>query len=93
LNPAMETAGQPPTTTKCVPRDYQLQCVEHTSKENTIVNMPTGTGKTLVASLAIDAFRNKWKALFVVPSCPLVPQQAKNKGLLLKTPRMDGRIL
>lgn len=60
------------------PRDYQLQCLEKIKKGNTIISMPTGGGKTLVAVLALDHFLAKrGKAIFAVPTRVLVEQQAK----------------
>mmetsp|Transcript_87212 Transcript_87212/g.182516 ORF Transcript_87212/g.182516 Transcript_87212/m.182516 type:complete len:833 (-) Transcript_87212:565-3063(-) len=58
-------------------RPYQKECVQRILQGNTIVNMPTGTGKTLVAVKAIDHFRKTGKALFLVPTRALVSQQAQ----------------
>eukprot|EP00927_Polykrikos_kofoidii_P015842 TRINITY_DN17096_c0_g2_i1.p1 TRINITY_DN17096_c0_g2~~TRINITY_DN17096_c0_g2_i1.p1 ORF type:complete len:1092 (+),score=207.80 TRINITY_DN17096_c0_g2_i1:83-3358(+) len=58
------------------PRPHQLACLERVKKKNTIVNMPTGTGKTLVAVLTIEEFRDRGKVIFLVPTRPLVDQQA-----------------
>uniref|UniRef100_A0A7S1AC91 RNA helicase n=1 Tax=Noctiluca scintillans TaxID=2966 RepID=A0A7S1AC91_NOCSC len=58
------------------PRPHQLECLQHVVRENTIINMPTGTGKTLVGVLAIDHFRGRGKVMFLVPTRPLVTQQA-----------------
>eukprot|EP00930_Biecheleria_cincta_P023734 TRINITY_DN17092_c0_g1_i2.p1 TRINITY_DN17092_c0_g1~~TRINITY_DN17092_c0_g1_i2.p1 ORF type:complete len:747 (-),score=120.10 TRINITY_DN17092_c0_g1_i2:302-2542(-) len=59
------------------PRSHQLECVRHVIQRNTIVNMPTGTGKTLVAVLTIDHFRESGKVMFLVPTRALVTQQAE----------------
>lgn len=61
------------------PRDYQLQCLEKIKRGNTIINMSTGGGKTLVAVLAFDHFlaANRGKAIFAVPTRVLVEQQAQ----------------
>eukprot|EP01063_Lacrimia_lanifica_P028502 TRINITY_DN4167_c0_g1_i5.p1 TRINITY_DN4167_c0_g1~~TRINITY_DN4167_c0_g1_i5.p1 ORF type:complete len:1076 (+),score=368.29 TRINITY_DN4167_c0_g1_i5:76-3303(+) len=67
----------PPTLT---PYRYQLECLEQVAAQNTIVNMPTGTGKTLVAALAAGYYITRVepakKVLFVVKDLPLVDQQA-----------------
>ncbi|KAL5255774.1 hypothetical protein ACHWQZ_G011113 [Mnemiopsis leidyi] len=42
--------------TDFVPRDYQIEMLNRAKKENTIVMMPTGTGKTFVAVLLIKHF-------------------------------------
>lgn len=62
---------------KLEPRPQQQECRERTREQNTIVNMPTGVGKTLVAVLCIDDFRRKGKVIFIVPTRPLVSQQAE----------------
>lgn len=59
------------------PWPHQLECLQRAVAENTIVNMPTGTGKTLVAVLAIDHFRTSGRIIFLVPTRPLVLQQAE----------------
>ena len=62
-----------------VPRAYQTECLELVKTQNTIVNMPTGSGKTLVAILAIDHFRRTYpqkKILFIAPTQALADQQA-----------------
>ena len=61
-------------------RDYQKKCYERAKKENTIVHLPTGKGKTLIAVRLIDHFLRlspQKNALFLVPTRILVEQQAK----------------
>eukprot|EP01062_Namystynia_karyoxenos_P045672 TRINITY_DN3397_c0_g1_i3.p1 TRINITY_DN3397_c0_g1~~TRINITY_DN3397_c0_g1_i3.p1 ORF type:complete len:1062 (+),score=296.77 TRINITY_DN3397_c0_g1_i3:72-3257(+) len=61
------------------PRPYQREAFEACVSQNTIVCIPTGTGKTKIAAMCVrhflDAHRGR-KALFVVPTRPLVAQQA-----------------
>ena len=42
--------------TDFIPRDYQIEMLNRAKKENTIVMMPTGTGKTFVAVLLIKHY-------------------------------------
>lgn len=65
-------------------RPYQVRVVEDVGQDNAIVKMPTGSGKTLVAAECIrrclsqrarDQSEKKW-AVFFVPTCDLVEQQA-----------------
>ena len=61
-------------------RPYQEACVEHAIAENTIINLGTGLGKTLIAVKLIDHFRRLnpgLHVLFVVPNTALVRQQAE----------------
>lgn len=61
-------------------RSYQEQIVEQVQHENAIIKMPTGSGKTFVASEIIKRHfsrRPSTKALFLVPTVDLVDQQAK----------------
>ena len=55
-------------------RAYQLRMVTVAEKVNTVVVLPTGAGKTLVAAELIK--RRGGKSLFLVPTCMLVEQQA-----------------
>eukprot|EP00927_Polykrikos_kofoidii_P036431 TRINITY_DN3075_c1_g1_i1.p1 TRINITY_DN3075_c1_g1~~TRINITY_DN3075_c1_g1_i1.p1 ORF type:complete len:764 (+),score=129.21 TRINITY_DN3075_c1_g1_i1:301-2592(+) len=66
-------------------RQYQKDCVDQILKENTIVVLPTGSGKTLVAVKCIDHLRLKAReervsgsdrVMFIVPTVDLVYQQA-----------------
>eukprot|EP00392_Amoebophrya_sp_AT5.2_P013022 g13133.t1 len=71
-------------------RPYQLRLVEEIGDNNAIAKMPTGAGKTLLAAECIRrrlaesappsqeaGHKLKRKALFLVPTCDLVSQQAK----------------
>lgn len=59
-------------------RAYQLEMFEHSMKANTIVVMETGTGKTHVAGLRIEAELKRTptkQVWFTAPTKPLVQQQ------------------
>ena len=61
-------------------RPYQQECFERAKKQNTIVNLDTGFGKTLIAARLVEHFldTNPTKRIaFLVPTRPLVEQQAE----------------
>jgi CRISPR/Cas system-associated endonuclease/helicase Cas3 len=64
-------------TTALTPRPYQLEAVEEAMKKNTLINIMTGGGKTLIAAIVIDKFikLSKKTICFLVPSRALVDQQ------------------
>ncbi|KAL3665345.1 hypothetical protein V7S43_009384 [Phytophthora oleae] len=61
-------------------RDYQLTIAEKALYHNTMVSLPTGLGKTLVAAVVMYNFY-RWfptgKIVFMAPTKPLVAQQIK----------------
>ncbi|CAM9122430.1 unnamed protein product, partial [Ectocarpus fasciculatus] len=60
------------------PRDYQLEAARTAIAQNTIVNMETGRGKTLIAAMVAQRYLSQYptkKVLFVVPTVALVSQQ------------------
>lgn len=62
------------------PRKYQLEAFQEACKANRIINLPTGTGKTLVATMLIDHFLGRFPnrvVLFCVNTVALVRQQAR----------------
>merc|ERR1712087_523009 len=65
--------------TKMIPRPYQKEAFQKRISQNTIVLLPTGLGKTLIAIMVIDHYlaqKPKKKILFIVPTVALVKQQA-----------------
>lgn len=59
------------------PREYQEKILETCKKENCLVVLPTGTGKTLISiMLAVDQFKKfpLKKILILAPTRPLVEQ-------------------
>jgi endoribonuclease Dicer len=66
-----------PVTLK--PRPYQLELLELARKENVIINLETGMGKTLIAILLIQHMKPvepEKKAIFLCNQVALVIQQA-----------------
>ena len=60
-----------------VPREYQQRIFETASEKNTLVVLPTGLGKTLVALLLSIERLKKFptsKIIFLAPTKPLVEQ-------------------
>ena len=59
-------------------RDYQYEIVEECIHQNTLICLPTGSGKTLIAAVVMMNFR-KWypegKIIFMAPFRTLVTQQ------------------
>jgi ERCC4-related helicase len=68
------------------PRSYQSHILETCKKDNCLVVLPTGTGKTLIAiMLAIDHFTKNplQKILILAPTRPLIEQHMKSFKELL----------
>ena len=65
--------------TSLVPRNYQIEAVSVAIAGNTVINMDTGGGKTLIAVIVMDFFLsiNNKAVCFVVPTRALVSQQAQ----------------
>jgi hypothetical protein len=61
-------------------RADQIEAVDKCLAGNHIINMPTGSGKTLISVKIVDHFlqmRPDKNVVFVVPTCALVRQQAR----------------
>ncbi|XP_057374674.1 endoribonuclease Dicer-like [Daphnia carinata] len=67
------------------PRNYQLELYQYASRENTVVYLPTGSGKTMIAVLLIRDMAPQVKKplteggrriIFLVPTVILAKQQA-----------------
>ena len=81
-------------------RDYQLEISNRALFENTLVSLPTGLGKTLIAAVIMYNYYRwfpKGKVVFCAPTRPLVTQQIKAcydiMGIPAKhTAEISGRI-
>lgn len=65
-------------------RSYQLEALEKAMKQNTIVFLETGSGKTLIAVMLLRSYAHflrrptqSYLAIFLVPTVVLVTQQAE----------------
>ncbi len=67
-----------PHSDKYPERDYQLSITRSSILQNTLVSLPTGLGKTLIAAVVMYNFY-RWfpngKIVFLAPTRPLVTQQ------------------
>ncbi|CAH0474759.1 unnamed protein product [Peronospora belbahrii] len=73
-------------------REYQLTIAEKALYHNTLVSLPTGLGKTLVAAVVMYNFY-QWfptgKIVFMAPTKPLVAQQIKACHEIMGIPLSD----
>ncbi|MDO8517481.1 MAG: helicase-related protein [Nanoarchaeota archaeon] len=80
---------------KINPRDYQQKIFEKCIKDNCLVVLPTGTGKTLIAiMLAVERFKQfpLEKVLILAPTRPLVEQHFNSFKKILPEDWADMQI-
>ncbi|XP_073032399.1 endoribonuclease Dicer homolog 2-like [Primulina eburnea] len=71
-----------------VARSYQLEALEKALKQNTIVYLETGSGKTLIAIMLLRSYAHLLRkpspfiAVFLVPTVVLVAQQGESVAML-----------
>ena len=74
----------PPSRREVPHTNHQPQVFVRACSANSVIVLPTGVGKTLVAALAVAQMRrlnpSKW-VVFLTETCPLAEQQ----GLYLRT--------
>ena len=61
-------------------RDYQVECFVESLQRDLVAVLPTGAGKTLIASMLLKRMKElnpEKMGLFIVDRIPLVFQQAK----------------
>lgn len=70
-------------------RDYQVNIAGSCSKRPTLVVLPTGMGKTVVAILVMaDRMGDGRKMLLLAPTKPLVAQHAKSLTTFMRSPNL-----
>ncbi|KAL8159220.1 hypothetical protein V2J09_000757 [Rumex salicifolius] len=75
--------SSPTLQTLPIARSYQLEALEKAIKQNTIVFLEAGSGKTLIAVMLLRSHSHllkqssSYKAVFLVPTVVLVTQQAQ----------------
>ena len=90
--PAMSTEWIYPIHKDYPIRDYQLEISETAIFANTLVSLPTGLGKTLIAAVVLYNYY-RWfptgKVIFLAPTLPLVDQQMKACYDIMGIPASD----
>jgi Fanconi anemia group M protein len=74
-------------------RAYQEVIAASASKANTMVVLPTGLGKTVIAAMVASRKLQEGKVLFLAPTRPLVEQHLSTFDDLLEMPRVDMKIM
>jgi Fanconi anemia group M protein len=77
-------------------RQYQHEITATAIQHNTLVSLPTGLGKTLIASVVMYNFY-RWfptgKVIFLAPTLPLVNQQVEACYRIMGIPASDTAVL
>ena len=85
-----------PTRDEYPIRQYQLEMTETALFHNTLVSLPTGLGKTLIAAAVLHNF-HRWFptgiTIFLAPTNPLVNQQVQACGSIVNLPAKATAVL
>jgi ERCC4-related helicase len=85
-----------PIHPKYAKREYQVEMSQSALFENTLVSLPTGLGKTMIAAVVLYNYY-RWfpegKLVFCAPTLPLVEQQAKAIHDIVGIPVSDTALL
>ncbi|WEL19298.1 DEAD/DEAH box helicase [Candidatus Nanohalococcus occultus] len=80
-------------TDKIESRTYQEVIAASASSSNTLVVLPTGLGKTVIAAMVASMKLEEGKVLFMAPTRPLVEQHLKSFNSFLKVPEEEMSIM
>lgn len=71
---------------KIEPRDYQINIFKEAVRENTLVVLPTGMGKTIIAAMVANFIlkEKNERVLFLAPTKPLISQHFETFKKLLE---------
>lgn len=78
------------------PREYQVRIAETASSSNTLVVLPTGLGKTMVAVLVASKRMERFpegKVVVLAPTRPLAVQHCRTFGELMSIPEGERAVL
>ncbi|KAL7581706.1 hypothetical protein ACA910_022247 [Epithemia clementina (nom. ined.)] len=85
-----------PTDDQYPKRQYQFEIARTAVLHNTLVGLPTGLGKTLIAAVVMYNYY-RWfptgKVVFMAPTLPLVNQQVKACYDIMGIPEQDTAVL
>jgi len=71
------------------PREYQIRIAESALRGNTLVVLPTGLGKTIIAAMVAAERLNHGRVLFLAPTKPLVMQHLETFRGVLNIPEEE----
>lgn len=80
-------------TDKLESRAYQEVIAASASNKNTLVVLPTGLGKTVIAAMVASQKLKNGKVLFLAPTKPLVEQHLKEFNGLLNVDEEDMQVM
>ena len=85
-----------PTADHYPKRQYQYEIAKSAILENTLVSLPTGLGKTLIAAVVLYNYY-RWfptgKVMFLAPTLPLVHQQVQACYEIMGIPAADTAVV
>lgn len=74
-------------------RAYQEVIAASAVKQNTLVVLPTGLGKTVIAAMVAARKAEKGKVLFLAPTKPLAEQHRRTFSEFLEVPEADMKVM